>query len=123
MFNWLSELLTILDNHKSSKRELNNCLTCESLKMQLAIANDEKSKLLDRLLNPLKQDEPKVDIGELKPILPRTALANSWRVKQQMLEAEDREKNKILKQNVSQSSITVDELEKELGIVEKERLG
>lgn len=71
------------------------CESCETLKMQLSIANQEKATLLNRLLEK-PVELPKEDTSTLKPILPNRQL--SWRVRQQMLEREDRAQARILEE-------------------------
>lgn len=70
------------------------CPTCEVLKEQLAV----ERKRVDDLINKLttKPEEPKVELSEeeKKPIVPHFV---PWHVRQKMLEAEDREKARILK--------------------------
>jgi len=117
MFNWLNELFTIIDNHKSAKRELQVCDTCEALKHQLSIVNEEKRQLLDRLL--AKPEPESTGNVEFKPILPHKRTEQAWRVRQQMLEREDRAAARILRDK--EPATSVDDLEKELNIVETER--
>jgi hypothetical protein len=107
MFNWLEEFYRI-------RRENRTCNTCEVLRLENARLLQENSKLIDRILEKpevIKQEEQK----EFKPILPRHT---SWNVRKQMLEAEDRRKAQLLKQ---QEKISTEDLEKELDVVEKER--
>lgn len=93
--------------------------------MQLAIANQEKERLLQALLDEHKPQIPEKIINETakQPIAFRGV---PWAVRRQMLEAEDREKAKILKNKVvEQAKLApendtdqkrIEELEKELGI-------
>jgi len=97
------------------ERDEKVCDSCETLKSQIARLQFENDKLLDRILEKPKEVEVKVDTSELKPITPRGAL--NWRVKQQMLEAEDRERAKLLKN----APIPTEELEKELDVAEQSR--
>ncbi len=65
------------------------CESCETLKMQLSIANHEKQEMLNTILSLAKPSEgngaaPTVDYEKLKPRM------MSWNVRRQMLEAEDR---------------------------------
>lgn len=109
MFNWLRELYEI-------RRDNKICTSCETLKMQLAIVNQEKKVLLDSVLSaPEKVVEQQEK--EYKPILPRTH--TNWNVRRQMLEAEDRKKAQLVKQKVE--LVSTEDLEKELNVVEKER--
>lgn len=87
MFNWIREYLEI-------KKEFRVCESCETLKQQLAIANIEKSQLLTRLLEkpepeikPIQTEEPKV----IRPHMP-------WAARRQMIEAEDRERARLLRE-------------------------
>lgn len=145
MFNWLRELYDIryaararrleLDlAYQESKRvsyEENEilCDSCETLKMQLAIANQEKKELLDRILHVPKVIE-QVQSEVFKPILPKNHL--SFNTHRQMLEKADKERAKLIKQNEidnkkiesnqastkQASEMSVEDLERELGVEE-----
>jgi len=121
MFNWLKEYWDIKASYMERKREATICESCETLKMQLAIANDEKRQLLNQILYK-PEPEVKVDTSELKPVS-TLSHTGSWRVRQQMLEAEDREKAKILNREMKSpvATISTADLEKELDIVATER--
>lgn len=112
MFNWLREYLDI-------KREARFCESCETLKTQLSIANEEKKDLLDRLLNPIRTEtEQTVDTRELKPIQTRDV---AWRVRRQMLEQEDRIKAGLVREAPKPELVKTDvktaaDIEKELGV-------
>lgn len=86
------------------------CGTCELLRIQLDESNRERRELLTRLL---EKDRPEptqpVKTEEYRPIQSQFV---PWRVRQQMLEAEDRKKAELLKRHKDE----VDELEKELGV-------
>jgi hypothetical protein len=86
-----------------------SCPICNVLRAQLEYAQAEKRELLLEFLN--KDRTPEVPLGkpQLNPIKPSYV---PWRVRQQMLEAEDREKAKILRSKN-------EELEKELEIAVK----
>lgn len=116
MFKWLREYYEIKDAFKQPK----HCESCDTLKMQLSIANDNNKQLLDRLLTKPVEIQSVSD-SELKPVQPNRHL--NWRTRQQMLEAEDREQARLLKQSVERSTnkISTEDLEKELKIVETER--
>ena len=81
------------------------CNSCETLRGQLESVNFEKKILLDRLLNPVQPVEP-IKEPEYEPIKPKNV---SWAVRRQMLEAEDREKAKLMR-------MKTEELERELKI-------
>ena len=86
------------------------CESCETLREQLSIANEEKRQLLQSLQSyhkpvaiiPTAQPEP---VPIKKGPIP-------WKIQREMMEAEDREKARILS-TVDKSN---EELEKELGI-------
>ncbi len=110
MFNWLRELYEI-------RRDNKVCETCNVLKMENARLLAENSKLIDRILE--KPVEKVIETTEnFKPILPRNT---SWNIKRQMLEAEDRKKAQIIKQQNESMKESTEDLERELNIVEKER--
>lgn len=85
------------------------CDTCELLREQLHKSDAERKELLHRLLDPAKAEPPSTSIEEHIPVTPPFT---PWRVKQQMLEAEDRQKAKILRDR----SREIADLEKEVGI-------
>jgi len=84
------------------------CESCEILRMQLAESNAERKDLLHRLLDKEKPEPPSAP-EEHVPITPQFT---PWRVKQQMLEAEDRAKAKLMRDR----SKEIADLEKEVGI-------
>lgn len=107
MFNWLRELYEI-------RKENKTCESCENLKFELAQVRLENSRLLDHILaKPVPEPEVKQEF--IKPVLPNMI---PWRVRQQMLEAEDRQKARLMKEHTNKEpkSNTVEELEKELGV-------
>ena len=88
------------------------CETCEILRFQLEESNRERKELLHKLLN---KDEPKPPVfseDELKPVQSQFI---PWRVRQQMLEAEDRQKARLLNDKAKE----IADLEKEVGISEE----
>lgn len=92
------------------------CSSCETLKQQLELSNFQNKQLLEKILH---KDEPLnlIPKEELESIKPKLV---PWHVKRQLLEAEDRERAKILKEKAEEiKSIkkkSTEELEKELGI-------
>jgi len=94
------------------------CLTCEVLRSQLDESNIERRELLTRLL---ERDKPEpvssAKTDELQPIRPQFT---PWRVRQQMLEAEDRKQAQLLREKQKEMSESrkpnIEELEKELEI-------
>jgi len=125
MFGWLREYLEIRTSFKERKRELTYCESCETLKTQLALVNQANRDLLDRILTPPVIEDKPVDTRNLIPI---TSKHMNWKVRQQMLEAEDRAKLRALEANKATTTadsnqgkpLTVEDIEKELGVAETE---
>lgn len=89
------------------------CQSCETLKMQLSIANIEKRQMLDSILSQARAGDTEaemkpVNYEELKPKI------MTWNVRKNMLEAEDRKTAQILAERKKNESI--DKLEKEVGL-------
>ena len=91
------------------------CKSCETLKEQLEIVTQEKNRLLDRLLErpAVETSAPPVEITKPHNI--------PWVVRRQMLEREDRERAKLMRE--APKPIPTEDLEKELNIVAEEREG
>jgi len=91
------------------------CQSCETLKVQLSIANHEKQELLNSILSltkrPEEQTSAAVSYEHAKPKM------MTWNVRRQLLEAEDRQAAKLLAEQQKKKSI--EELEKEVGIGEE----
>lgn len=87
-----------------------SCPTCEVLRDQLDKSEAERRELLHKLLDKDKP-EPLVPPGaeDLRPFTPQFI---PWRVKQQMLEAEDRKKAELMRNKAKE----IEDLETELGI-------
>ena len=85
------------------------CESCEILREQLHKSDAERRDLLHRLLDKDKPEPPPITTEEHIPVTPPFT---PWRVKQQMLEAEDRQKAKLLRDR----SREIADLEKEVGI-------
>src|SRR5215203_6618158 len=117
MFGWLRELLDIkyefLERRTRVVVEEKVCQSCEILKEQLNIANFEKRELLNRITRPDEQTTP--PLTTLTPIMPRML---PWKVKQQMLQAEDRHKAQLLGNAPKEST---EDLEKDLQVAEQTR--
>lgn len=91
------------------------CQSCETLKLQLSIANDEKRQLLNSIISSTKQHEiesPQLDYEKLKPKM------MTWNIRRQMLEAEDKKAAQIIAEQKKHAA-AIKDLEKEVGI-EKE---
>lgn len=100
------------------------CLSCQTLKEQLAFERAEKQQLTETLLNIIKPKTYEAPVQELAPIVNTSALFSRRRA---ALEAKDREEAKILRSSTNlgkpDDSLraidkNVDKLEKELGIDE-----
>ncbi len=116
--NWLHKLLNPHCSHCIDElREKKICSSCEILKMELSRVRDDNDRLLDRILEkpvqPIESDKP---ANITKP-------ANvPWRVRQQMLEEQDRVKANLLK-NAPKPSQSIESLEQELGVDDAVREG
>lgn len=90
------------------------CESCEILRSMLDESNRERKELLHRLLEPAKAEPPPAPSEEPIPI---TSQFIPWRVRQQMLEQEDRKQAELMKQKQKEiSTAQIDKLEKELEI-------
>jgi len=77
--------------------------------MQLAESNAERKELLHRLLDKDKPEPPQLESEAPRPMTPQHL---PWRVRQQMLEQEDRVKAKLIKDR----SVEIEKLEQEMEI-------
>lgn len=85
------------------------CETCEVLREQLASSERERRDLLARLLEKDKSEPLVQDREAPEPITPQFI---PWRVRQQLLEQEDRKAAALLRDKKKE----IDALEKELGV-------
>lgn len=121
MFNWYKELLNIRyefrERTETLYRESKSCKSCEILKHQLEVVYYEKKRLLDTIL-----DKPAPE-SVREPMISLPSKNIPWAVKRQMLESEDREKAKLLREapKVNQTPLTTEELERDLDIASAER--
>lgn len=114
MINWLHKFFYPHCPECIAEREQSEiCYSCETLRIQLEIANNEKkqllSKLIDKPIEPLVERSAEIPISKNIP----------WNVRRQMLEAEDRQKARIIAEKNREMKST-EELEKEIGITELE---
>lgn len=113
MFNWLRELLEIKYEYREKKL---HCISCDTLKEQLTHANYEKEMLLKRIME--KPEAPVIE--QKKEMTPPRMIP--WNVRRQMLEREDREKARLMREAPKPDSTqSVEDLEKELDIASAER--
>lgn len=86
MIEFIRELL----NLRREKR----CESCEILKQQLALVQNERNKLLDKLLESpekVEVEQPQIEYKDLKPkFIP-------WPVRQQILEKESAQRAKLMR--------------------------
>lgn len=90
----------------------NSCLTCQVLQERLDSSERERKQLLDKVLelsSPKKEVEPEIKKEDLVPIMPQVV---PWRVRQHMLEQEDRAKALLLRDKQKE----IADLEKETGV-------
>jgi hypothetical protein len=120
LLNWYREYLDIKNTRAVQKRELQYCEACETLKLQLSIANEERKFLINKLVEAPAEVEEKPNFSELKPLLPNRM---NWNVRRQMLESEDRAAAKLMQQKKNEAKsetkgnvLTIHEIEKELGV-------
>ena len=112
LLDWYREFINI-------RLEARHCESCEILKQQLSIANQEIHKLMDRVLD---KPEPTVKVEERREItMPRPI---TWKVRRQMLEQEDRERARVLRQAPkpdSELNNEIQEIEREMDIAGQTR--
>lgn len=85
------------------------CETCDILRYQLEKSEKERRELLDKLLSKDRPEPLPEKQEEFKPITPQFV---PWRVRQQMLEQEDRKTAQLMHDKNKE----IEDLEKELGI-------
>ncbi len=117
MSNWLHRLLNPHCPHCVEERQEDKvCSSCEILKAQLEIVNHEKTRLMDRIL-----EKPAPEPVREPPMVTLPNKNIPWSVRRQMLEAEDREKAKLMRDAVKPQPVSTDDLEKEMDIVSTNR--
>ena len=90
------------------------CKSCETLRTQLEAVNYEKTQLLSKIL---KEPEPIIEAKEGPKItIPKSI---PWGVRRQLLEKEDREKARLMRD--APKPVSTEDLERELNIVQNER--
>jgi hypothetical protein len=126
--------LTLKSMEQEYDKEVNICQSCEALKLELAKAHDMNSLLIERLTTTPVVQEKQESNEVLKPILPRH---QSWKMRQQTLEANDRHNARLIEEKVQEElrirekdkpspelviltevPITVESIEKELGVTD-----
>jgi hypothetical protein len=97
------------------KEDSKVCKSCETLKEQLESVNHEKNKLLERILERPVVETPAQP--ERKVSVPKVNIP--WNVRRQMLEHEDREQAKLLRDAPQPTS--TEQLEKDLDVASNTR--
>jgi len=95
-----------------------SCESCETLREQLAIANADRNFLLRSLIEPRTTQSNEQPKTYPEPIVPKNV---PWRIRREMLEAQDRAKAEIMKKKeleIAEANKSTEELEAELGITE-----
>lgn len=116
-------ILEFIREYLDIRRESRSyCKSCEVLREQLSVVNFEKKQLMDNLL--VKPAPVQVEHVQPEPIAPKMV---PWHIKRQMLEEQDRALAATIRRQkedaakaVSNSEISVEELEKELAIGSEE---
>jgi hypothetical protein len=123
MWGWLRELIEI-------RREGKVCQACEILKVELSNERREKEILLQHLLTPRPTEPERTTAPELQVPISRKHIP--WKMRQQMLEEDDRKKAQVLAEfrkreeearSVNPSLVvpaqSIEDLEKNLGVVQE----
>jgi hypothetical protein len=123
MFAWLKEFYEVRAIRRASLREeraeeraeTRVCESCETLKRQLEIRNHEYELLLNRFL-----EKPAPVVEDKTPVALTSPRHIPWRIRQQELEAADRQRAALLKNAPKPIEVapveipSTDELEKEV---------
>jgi hypothetical protein len=97
-----------------------SCKSCETLKEQLKIMQEQNKDLLYTLIDRSKPEVRPLNIEKMEPIKPKHI---PWSVTQKSLERKDREQfNEQLKRNNPGIADEVDKLEKELGVSDASKI-
>jgi hypothetical protein len=109
--NWLHRLLNPHCEHCLKELELNqHCKTCDVLQYEVERLRAENERLLSRVLHIPEREPERLVAPEPQALRPG---AMTWAVRRQMLEAEDREKAKLINK-APQPDDTINKLEEEL---------
>lgn len=119
LLDWYKQYLEIRAEAKSRTnditreiKEVEICQSCETLREQLSLERITNQRLMDRLLTV---PEKIVDAPPRMATMPMINRHTPFRVRQQALEAEDREKAKLMR-DAPKPATDVAALEKELDI-------
>ena len=92
LLDWYEKYLEIREAHMNP----HVCDSCETLKSQLAFVNHEKEVLLSRVMEKPEKEPERVKAPEMQ--YPINVARMPWRVRQQMLEQNDREKARAIRE-------------------------
>lgn len=110
MIDWLKQQFELWIEYRHSRRE---CQSCNTLREQLLIANNEKQKLLDTIVELSKPEQP---IVQNEPVVHEALQPKRvpWLVRKQMLEKEDRLAAQLRKDKQNEINQSNQELENEI---------
>jgi hypothetical protein len=115
LLDWYEQLLMIRENYTKPRI----CESCETLRSQLATANHEKQILLSRIMEKPEKEVERTVAPPMQHVKP--SLAMPWRVRQQMLEANDREKARAMRDAPKPDAKEIEEFEREVKDAERAR--
>jgi hypothetical protein len=99
---------------KDERNESHVCQSCEILKSQLERLTFENSQLMNRIL-----EKPTIETTKEPTMVTLPSRNVPWNVRRQMLEQEDREKAKLIRE--APNAVSTEQLEKDLDFVSAER--
>lgn len=105
--------------YKWFKLDEKPCDSCETLKMQLSIANREKEQLLNTIL---AYNQPRVAEAPIKVDYEKLPRPMTWNMRRALLEAEDKKTAQIMAE-VKKQAAEIAKLEKEVGVANDEAVG
>ena len=95
------------------------CKSCGILKVQLELANAERERLVNSIINLIKPNEIKIEDKVLEPVKPKSI---AWRERKRMLEEDSRSQAAAVRSlkefSDKANKNSIENLEKELGIDE-----
>jgi|SRR6516165_9326830 hypothetical protein len=114
ILDWIQQIYAMKYEYQVRKRQLDDtgpkyCESCETLKGQLSIANQQNEKLLERIM---EKPTPTVEPGPPQIMTPIKKIP--WMVRKQMLESEDRVKAEAIKKAAQPDTDEIRDFEKEV---------
>jgi len=91
------KFIDLLDRWLEFRREDRKCKSCIVLENQLFVANNDREKLLDQILELTQPKKEPVIINEEVKHEPIRPAKTPWGVRRQLLEQEDRAKAEIIR--------------------------